>query len=219
MVKIPKLSARHDFKDICKGFNLQPRGGAGVDSAAVGGIFDISNSDRLGTSEVGLVNNMIESCAKIVKAEQALEAGQFIYEFMPGLGDEEYPGFPHDVCPAAMPDLRNHNSIMADILKGDPTIYDNLKDLKTGSGVGLARCIKTGMDNRGHPMIKTCGIVAGDEECYQTFATLFDPIIDIRHGGYAADAVHPTDLDVSKLSETVIDPTGAYVISTRVLGP
>lgn len=84
MVKIPLLSARHDFKDICKGMKLQPRGGAGVDSAAVGGIFDISNSDRLGTSEVDLVNNMIEGCAKIVKMEQALEKGEFIYEYMPG---------------------------------------------------------------------------------------------------------------------------------------
>lgn len=115
-----------------------------------------------------------------------------------------------------MPDLSNHNSIMADTLKKDPSIYAELKDLKTDMGVGLARCIKTGMDNRGHPMIKTCGIVAGDEDSYKVFAKLFDPIIDIRHGGYAADAVHPTDMDVEKLSSTAIDPTGEYIISTRV---
>ena len=40
----------------------------------------------------------------------------------------------------------------------------------------------------GHPHIKTCGIVAGDEESYELFKDLFDPIISARHGGYAADA-------------------------------
>lgn len=65
-------------------------------------------------------------------------------------------------------------------------------------------------------MIKTVGMVAGDEESYETFKLLFDPVIDQRHGGYPADAKHPTDLDCSKLSTETIDPEGKYVISTRV---
>merc|ERR1719327_2587089 len=65
-------------------------------------------------------------------------------------------------------------------------------------------------------MIKTVGMTAGDEESYEVFKELFDPVIDIRHGGYKPDAKHPTDLDTSKLSSTSIDPTGKYVISTRV---
>ena len=64
-------------------------------------------------------------------------------------------------------------------------------------------------------MIKTCGIVAGDEESYELFKELFDPIISARHNGYAADAKHPTDLDVDKLSDTKIDPTGKYVLTSR----
>merc|ERR1712042_230162 len=36
-----------------------------------------------------------------------------------------------------------------------------------------------------------------------------------RHNGYAADAKHPTDLDISKLSNTKIDPTGKYVLTSR----
>merc|ERR1719253_215754 len=182
MVKVPLLSARHDFKDICTGLRLQARGSAGVDSTSSGGIWDISNADRLGTSEVDLVNLMIEGCAKIVQMEQALEVGMPIYEFMPGLGDEPTPGFPWKECPEKMPDLSQHNSIMADVLKKNPKIYDSLKTKKTKKGVTLAACIKTGMDNKGHP------------------------VIDLRHGGYAADAKHPTDLDVSKLSSTPIDP-------------
>ena len=155
---------------------------------------------------------MIEGCAKIVQMEQALETGEPIYGAMPGLGDEPTPGFPWKECPDKMPDLSQHNSIMADVLKQNPKIYDTLKTKKTKKGVTLAACIKTGMDNKGHPMIKTVGMVAGDEESYETFKELFDPVIDIRHGGYAADAKHPTDLDVSKLSSTPIDPSGKYEI-------
>ena len=39
---------------------LQTRGTAGVDSASTGGTWDISNADRLGKSEVQLVNIFIE---------------------------------------------------------------------------------------------------------------------------------------------------------------
>merc|ERR1719274_510318 len=105
---------------------------------------------------------------------------------------------------------------MADVLKKNPKVYSSLKGKKTKMGVTFAQCIKTGMDNRGHPMIKTVGMTAGDEESYTMFKDLFDPVIDIRHGGYAPNAKHPTDLDISKLSKTAIDPTGKYVISTRV---
>ena len=64
-------------------------------------------------------------------------------------------------------------------------------------------------------MIKTVGMVAGDDECYELFRELFDPVISARHNGYAPDAKHPTDLDVNKLSNTKIDPTGKYVITSR----
>ena len=57
--------------------------------------------------------------------------------------------------------------------------------------------------------------VAGDEESFEKFKELFDPVISARHGGYAPDAKHVTDMDVSKLSETKIDPTGKYVLTTR----
>jgi hypothetical protein len=66
------------------------------------------------------------------------------------------------------------------------------------------------MDNKGHPMIKTVGMTAGDEESYSVFADLFDPVIDIRHGGYKPDAKHPTNLDPSQLSSTQIDPSGIF---------
>merc|ERR1719473_766702 len=215
MMKLPLLSKRGEFKLICQGLKLQARGGAGVDSAG-GDVWDMSNSDRLGTSEVDLVNVMIDGCAKLIQMEQKLENAESTYEFMPGLGDDDFPGFPGKIAPDQMPDLSQHFSIMADVLKRNPHIYDNLKGKTTSLGVTFAQNVKTGMDNKGHPMIKTVGMTAGDEECYETFKELFDPVIDIRHGGYAADAKHPTDLNIAKLSGTTIDPSGKYVISTRV---
>jgi creatine kinase len=72
MIKLPMLSNQPDFKEICKSLKLQPRGGAGVDSAG-GAIWDMSNADRLGVSEVDLCNRMIEGCAELIRREQELD--------------------------------------------------------------------------------------------------------------------------------------------------
>ena len=80
MVKLPLFSARPDFKDVLKKMRLQARGTAGVDSASTGGTWDISNSDRLGMSEIQLCNLFIEGVAQVIKWEQALEAGEDIEE-------------------------------------------------------------------------------------------------------------------------------------------
>jgi creatine kinase len=138
-----------------------------------------------------------------------------------GCGNEEYvceekgATFLGGKMPDELPDLSNHTSFLADVLKANPTAYKDLKDKKTKLGVTLGHCIKTGIDNPGHPMIKTVGLVAGDDECFDLFADIFDPVISARHNGYAKDAKHPTDLDVSKLTDTKIDPTGKYVLTSR----
>ena len=45
-------------------------------------------------------------------------------------------------------------------------MYGQLRDKVTVNGVTLDQCIQTGVDNPGHPFIKTVGVVAGDEESY-----------------------------------------------------
>merc|ERR1712131_499768 len=138
-----------------------------------------------------------------------------------GCGSSEYicaergATFSADNPPAQLPDLSNHNSLFAETLRKNPGLWAEYKDKKTSLGVTFGHCIKTGVDNKGHPMIKTVGAVAGDEESYTLFNKFFDPVISDRHNGYAADAKHPTDLDVSKLSTTPIDPTGKYVLTSR----
>lgn len=139
-----------------------------------------------------------------------------------GCGNEEYmckekdATFPADECPKEMPDLSKHNNFMAECLRENKDIWDKLKDKKTKMGVTFAKCIKTGMDNKGHPHIKTVGLVAGDEDSYTDFKELFDPVISARHGGYPADAKHPTNTNPDDVSKTKLDPTGKYVLTSRV---
>merc|ERR1712178_341834 len=76
--------------------------------------------------------------------------------------------------------------------------------------------IKTGVDNPGHPHIKTVGLVAADEECYSVFRELFDPVTVARQGYDHTVAYQPTNMDISQLSQTDIDPALTYVLTTRV---
>ncbi|XP_063067703.1 creatine kinase, mitochondrial 2a (sarcomeric) [Engraulis encrasicolus] len=114
---------------------------------------------------------------------------------------------------ADFPDLRKHNNCMASTLS--PALYAKLRDKKTPGNWTLDQCIQTGVDNPGHPFIKTVGMVAGDEESYEVFADVFNPIIVDRHNGYDPIKMkHPTDLDSSKLKSGMFDEK--YVLSSRV---
>jgi creatine kinase len=110
------------------------------------------------------------------------------------------------------PDFSKHNNWMAKCCT--PAIYAKLRDAVTPSGFTLDKVIQTGVDNPGHPFIMTVGAVAGDEETYEVFKDLMDPIIEARHGGYTPDAKHKTDLDFTKITGGELDPK--YVISSRV---
>uniref|UniRef100_A0A8C5WG41 Creatine kinase U-type, mitochondrial n=1 Tax=Leptobrachium leishanense TaxID=445787 RepID=A0A8C5WG41_9ANUR len=114
---------------------------------------------------------------------------------------------------AEYPDLRKHNSCMASNLT--PAIYAKLFNKTTSMGYTIDKCIQTGVDNPGHPLIMSVGMVAGDEECYEVFADLFDPVIKERHNGYDPRTMkHPTDLDASKIKAGHFDER--YVLSSRV---
>ena len=113
---------------------------------------------------------------------------------------------------ADYPDMRQYNNLMAKHLP--PRLYAKLRNRKTPSGFTLDKAIQTGVDNPGHPFILTVGAVAGDEETYETFADLFDPIIEERHNGFKKTDLHKTDLDSSKIRGGRFDVN--YVLSSRV---
>ena len=64
------------YGQVCDKFDLQPRGSAGEHSAAVGDKFDVSNKQRLGFTEVELVQKMIDGVARVIALERAMAAGQ-----------------------------------------------------------------------------------------------------------------------------------------------
>merc|ERR1711865_1008843 len=76
MVKIPQFNKTLELLEkVCNQFDLQPRGSNGEHSEAVGGKFDVSNKQRIGFSEVQLVQKMIDGVTKLIDFEQKLAGG------------------------------------------------------------------------------------------------------------------------------------------------
>ncbi|KAF3845099.1 hypothetical protein F7725_008262 [Dissostichus mawsoni] len=101
-------------------------------------------------------------------------------------------------------------------------MYENLRSKETPSGFTLDDVIQTGIDNPGHPFIMTVGCVAGDEETYEVFKELLDPVIEDRHGGYKPSDKHKTDINPDNLKVPQPSAQGGddldsdYVLSSRV---
>jgi protein-arginine kinase len=230
MVKLPLLSANMEqFEHICSLFHLQPRGTSGEHSASVGGVYDVSNKQRIGHSEAELVQTMIDGVKKLIEMEKKLEQNESIEELIP---KEKVPPIVIDIDTTestmtnsstsstnniqvvdSMEDnfpvfTKKHRSLMAKHLTRE--LYEKLKNIQSSKGYTLDRAIQTGIDNA-HLGV---GIVAGDEECYDIFKDIMDPVIEGWHG-FKPEDKHHTDLDVSKLvNADKIDH--AYVQSTRV---
>merc|ERR1712025_379898 len=60
-MKLEKLSVHPEFDNLLGKLRLQKRGTGGVDTASEGGMFDISNADRLGFSELSLVQMVVST--------------------------------------------------------------------------------------------------------------------------------------------------------------
>ncbi|XP_052567197.1 arginine kinase 1 isoform X1 [Culex pipiens pallens] len=91
-------------------------------------------------------------------------------------------------------------------------VFDALKNKKTSFGSTLLDCVQSGFENPDSGV----GIYAPDAEAYTVFADLFDPIIEDYHMGFKKTDKHPaSDFgDVSTFGN--VDPTGEFVVSTRV---
>ena len=83
-VKIPHMGKDEKRLDsILDKLKLQKRGTGGVDTASVGGVYDISNADRLGYSEVELVQGVVDGVKLLIEMEKRLEQGKGIDDLMP----------------------------------------------------------------------------------------------------------------------------------------
>ena len=77
-VKLPNLCQHARFGAIVDELRLQKRGTGGVDTAAEGGVYDISNRDRLGSSEVEQMQVVLDGVNKLIELEKKLEKGESI---------------------------------------------------------------------------------------------------------------------------------------------
>jgi len=109
-----------------------------------------------------------------------------------------YPNFPTD-CSSM---LCKHLS---------PEVFEALKDKKTANGFTLEQAIHSGVKN----IDSGIGVYAGDEETYEIFAALFDPIIAEYHG-FSKEDKHKSNLNPDDLNAPNPDPEGKYIISTRI---
>jgi len=84
-VKLQKLSQDARFPEILKKLRLGMRGTGGESSHAVGSVYDISNKDRLGKSEVELVQIVIDGVDLLIEMEKRLQKGKKIDDLIPAV--------------------------------------------------------------------------------------------------------------------------------------
>ena len=121
-------------------------------------------------------------------------------------------GFPHSL-PGMKADSifpKFHPSSSALVKKHLPqNLFSELKNSKTSSGFTLEKAIKSGVVNKD----SSIGIYAGDKESYDTFAQVFDPIIEEYHN-LKPDHFHQPD--ITKINLPPVDPEKLYIRSTRI---
>lgn len=75
-VKLVRLGKQPGFKDLAKRLRLEVHTGYGHTDKRYTGIFDVSNAERLGKSEVQLLNIMIQGVSRLIELEKRLENGE-----------------------------------------------------------------------------------------------------------------------------------------------
>ncbi len=93
-----------------------------------------------------------------------------------------------------------------------PALYDQLKDKKSSRGITVWDCINSGVVN----LDSGTGVYAGDEECYQLFSPLLNPIIEEYHQPYKVTSIHTPDMNPDNTDCPNPDPEGKYIRSTRI---
>lgn len=71
-IKIPKLSAEPNFKEVCADLGLSIRGVHGEHSESEGGVYDISNKRRLGITEREIYEELYNGVKKLIELESSL---------------------------------------------------------------------------------------------------------------------------------------------------
>lgn len=71
-IRLPLLSARPEFKETCGNLGLSVRGIHGEHSESCGGVYDISNRQRLGKPEGEIIAGLCSGLSRLVEMERNL---------------------------------------------------------------------------------------------------------------------------------------------------
>lgn len=83
-VKLPNMAKDEKRLDtVLDLLRLQKRGTGGVDTASTDGTYDVSNADRIGYSEVELVQFVVDGVGTLIEMEKKLESGGSIDDLIP----------------------------------------------------------------------------------------------------------------------------------------
>ncbi len=105
--------------------------------------------------------------------------------------------------------LKGSTSLLAKYLTKE--VFLELKDKITSNGFTLSQAINSGVKNPDSGI----GAYVGDEESYEVFASLFDPIIEEYHG-FKKEDKHKSNLNPDDLNAPNPDSSGEYILSTRI---
>lgn len=106
-------------------------------------------------------------------------------------------------------ELKGSKSLLAKYLTKE--IFEELKNKTTPHGFTLYKAVNSGLKN----LDSGIGAYAGDEESYEVFGALFDPIIQEYHG-FCKEDKHKSNLNPDDLSALNPDTKGEYILSTRI---
>merc|ERR1712168_1608803 len=169
---------------------MGPRGTRGESGGQTGHTYDISNKHRLGHSEVQLVQTMIDGVNTLYKEDMALQKNWGLTGEFPNIASK-------------------HSLVAKHVTKAK---WDKLNKIVTKtSGFTLAKAIACAVqfDNQ------HCGIYAGDEDSYNDFADVFDPLICEYHG-LPADFKHVSDMDPAKVNGNINPEIPVHSVRIRV---
>jgi len=109
-----------------------------------------------------------------------------------------------------MPTIRSTHSLVAKHVT--PEKWAKLGGIQTKtSGFTLAKAIACAVEFDD----QHCGIYAGDQDSYEVFADVFDPIIEEYHG-LPKDFAHTSDMDVDKIKGNVEAAAPVHSVRIRV---
>ena len=104
---------------------------------------------------------------------------------------------PRSVSPADYSELANNQTLMAKYLT--PDVYAKIKGKTTPRCFSLYALIQCGIENPFNPGGKSSGLLTGDQECYEVFNELLEPVIRELHGVRGSEIAVRTDMNWHKL--------------------